>query len=337
MFLAQKFKEIPFLEQTWFFITLIILVTFAGIRAFEVGALGAGSDTQNYRDMFVYKRHVGLSIADFIGGIEPGFVLFQKLMQALTTNFVLFLFSIATLVVGLHLKLFKKLSENYGITMFVFIALGTYLFFFNGARQAMAASIFGFALFALHKRNFVQYALVVILAASFHKTVLVMLPMYFVFIMKFSPKQFIFLLVLTALATSGLSIVMSLAPTLLNEKYANYANRTSGGGVLLMLVYLIMNGAFLFLRKFIEEEDLKKYDVYLSLTLFTALVYLMVNVAGQDVNLIRFTLYSSFGYMFIWPIILKNIKAFKSVVPLITSGFLLCLHQQNDRTVFHQP
>ncbi len=312
MFLANKYKEIPALRAIFILLCLTVLVVFPTVRALEVG-----TDTENYRDMFVYKRHVGLSVADFIGGIEPGFVIFQKIMQSLTENFTTFLFSIALFIVSIYLYLTKKISENFGISMFVFISLGIYIFFFNGARQAMAAAVYGFAILPLIRGNFVKYALFVILAASFHKTVIIMLPLYFVFRQKISLKQMVILVIATTLVTSGLSIVMSVAPGLVNEKYSDYHNRTSGGGVLLMVAYIVMNAAFFFSRKLIKEEDLPKYDIFLNFTMFTAIVYIVVNLGGQDVNLIRFTLYSSFGFIFIWPLLFKNLGLFKSIVPWV--------------------
>lgn len=296
---------------SFFFITLLfaVLVVFAGVRDWSVG-----TDTLNYRDMFVYKRGA-LSLADFIGGIEPGFVIFQKIMQTITTSFVAYLFVIASTVVGLNLLIFRKLSSSFAISIFVFISLGVYLFFFNGARQAMAASIYGFAIFAIIDKRPIKYILITLLAMMFHKSVIIMLPMYFMISRSFSLKQFALMVLFTFFFTNGLAIVMSVAPDLVNQKYADYHNRTAGGGVILMVVYSMMTFVFYLFRQGVSEENLAKYDVFLNYAVFTSLVYIMVNLFGQDVNLIRFTLYASFGFILIWPIILKDIKVFKSIVP----------------------
>jgi len=307
--LAHRFRGLPFLSAVLLLILFLVLVTFAGIRDLSVGA-----DTGNYRDIFVYKQGA-LTLTSFIGGLEPGFVIFQSIMQSVTTSFTLYLFSIATVVVGLHLKIFKTLSEHKGISIFVFIALGVYLFFFNGARQAMAASIYGFAIFALIEKKPIKYVLITLLAVTFHRSAIIMLPMYFVLVMPFSLKQFLLLVLFTFFFTNGLSIIMNLAPDLVNQRYANYNNRTAGGGVILMVVYSAMTFAFFLVRGAVDKSDLRKYDVFLNYAIFTSLVYIMVNLFGQDVNLIRFTLYASFGFMLIWPIVLRDIPIFKSIVP----------------------
>ena len=307
--LAHRFRGVPFLSGVLLLVLFLVLVIPAGIRDLSVG-----SDTFNYRDIFVYKQGA-LTLTSFIGGIEPGFVIFQSIMQSVTTSFTVYLFSIATVVVGLHLKIFKKLSEHIGISIFVFIALGVYLFFFNGARQSMAASIYGFAIFALIEKKPIKYVLITLLAVTFHKSAIIMLPMYFVIGTPFSLKQFVLLVLFTFFFTNGLSIIMNLAPDLVNQKYANYNNRTSGGGVILMVVYSAMTFVFFLFRGTIDKADLRKYDVFLNYAIFTSLVYIMVNLFSQDVNLIRFTLYAGFGFILIWPIVLKDVPLFKSIIP----------------------
>lgn len=293
----------------WFFV-FIVLVVFAGVRDWSVG-----TDTLNYRDMFVYKQDVPINLLTIFSGLEPGFAVFQRIMQNLTTSFNIYLFSIAAFVISLYQFVIRKFSKGYGISVFIFITLGTYLFFFNGARQAMAAAIVALAFIPLIKGKMIQYGLIISLAILFHKTAIVLLPMYFVFRMPFSVRQLVYLLALTAVITLGLSFIMSFSPDLISEKLADYHNRTSGGGELLMLVYMLMTLTFIIVRRYITEEDLKQYDLYLNLSIYTTFIYLMVNVAGQDVNMIRFTLYAAPGFMFIWPLIFKHLPIFRSIVP----------------------
>jgi len=94
---AYKVRSSPLFVFIILALLFFILVTFAGVRDWSVGG-----DTLNYRDMFVYKRGE-LSWAQFVGGLDPGFVVFQNLMQKLTTSFVVYLFAIASLVIGLSL------------------------------------------------------------------------------------------------------------------------------------------------------------------------------------------------------------------------------------------
>lgn len=310
LFLAQQTKKVGILSSVFFFITVLLLVTFAGVRDYSVG-----TDTGNYQDMFVYKKNAKISLLTLFSGLEPGFAIFQAMMQRFTENFVVYLFSIAGFVVGIYLYVIRKLSSSYAISIFVFISLGTYLFFFNGARQSMAAAIVALAFFPFLKGQFVRYVMLICLAITFHKTAIIMIPMYFVFRMKFSFRQLALLTVFTLVLTSGLSLVMAVAPGLVSDKLADYHNRTAGGGKILMVVYTAMSVFFYGVRKYISAENKQKYDLYLNLSIFNTLIYLMVNMLGQDVNMIRFTLYAAPGYFLIWPMILKEVKVFRSIVP----------------------
>lgn len=283
---------------------------FAGIRDYSVGG-----DTGNYRDGFVYKHNTEISIYNIFSGMEPGFILCQTIVQKITKDFTVFLFFIAAFVVGLSMLTIKKLSLSFPISMFVFITLGYYLFFFNGARQAMSAAVYGLALIPLLRGKKYQYILLAFIAFLFHKSALAMLPFIIPLTMRVSLKQFIITAIFTLVLTSALSIVMTISPEMVSNKLAAYHNRTAGGGKLLMIVYVLMTVYFYLNRKFIPQNLIKEYSIYLNLCLFTTFIYIFVNLGGRDVNLIRITLFSSYGFILIWPLILKNVHFYKSVVP----------------------
>lgn len=316
--LAHRFRGIPFLSGALLFLLFLVLVIPAGIRDLSVG-----TDTGNYRATFVYKLNTEISILNIFSGVEPGFILFQRISQNITKDFTIFLFLIAAFVVGLSMWTMKKLSLSFPISLFVFITLGYYLFFFNGARQAMSAAIYGLALIPLLSGKKYQYIILVFVAFLFHKSALAMLPLVIPLTMRISLKQFMVTAIFTLVLTSALSILITLSPDLVSDKLANYHNRTAGGGKLLMIAYIIMTLYFYLNRKYIPQNSIKEYSLYLNLCLFTTFIYIFVNLGGRDVNLIRITLFSSYGFILIWPLILKNVNFYKSVVPWF---FFIIIH-----------
>jgi hypothetical protein len=316
--LVSKYKESPFLSFIFLGFLFTLLVVFAGVRDLSVG-----TDTENYRATFLYKLNTEISILNIFSGVEPGFILFQTISQNITKDFTIFLFLIAAFVVGLSMWTMKKLSLSFPISMFVFITLGYYLFFFNGARQAMSAAIYGLALIPLLSGKKYQYIILVFVAFLFHKSALAMLPLVIPLTMRISLKQFMVTAIFTLVLTSALSILITLSPDLVSDKLANYHNRTAGGGKLLMIAYIIMTLYFYLNRKYIPQNSIKEYSLYLNLCLFTTFIYIFVNLGGRDVNLIRITLFSSYGFILIWPLILKNVNFYKSVVPWF---FFIIIH-----------
>lgn len=308
--LVKRYDRTIFIRVLGLFALFVVLVSFAGLRDHSVGG-----DTGNYRATFVYKLNTEISILNIFSGVEPGFVLFQTISQNITKDFTLFLFLIAAFVVGLSMWTMKKLSLSFPVSMFVFITLGYYLFFFNGARQAMSAAIYGLALIPLLSGKKYQYMILVFVAFLFHKSALAMLPLVIPFTMRTSQKQFIVTAIFTLVLTSALSLLLTISPDLVSDKLANYHDRTAGGGKLLMIAYIFMTLYFYLNRKYIPQNSIKEYGLYLNLCLFTTFIYIFVNLGGRDVNLIRITLFSSYGFILIWPLILKNVNFYKSVVP----------------------
>jgi transmembrane protein EpsG len=76
-----------------------------------------------------------------------------------------------------------KYSVAYELSIFLFVATSYYTFSFNGMRQYMAAGILLLGtkyLFSQDKKAWLKYAIFVIIAALFHSSAIIMLPIYFV-------------------------------------------------------------------------------------------------------------------------------------------------------------
>jgi len=76
-----------------------------------------------------------------------------------------------------------RYSFAYELGIYLFVATSYYTFSFNGMRQYMAAGILVLGtkyLFSQEKKAWLKYALIVLIAASFHSSAIIMLPVYFV-------------------------------------------------------------------------------------------------------------------------------------------------------------
>ena len=75
------------------------------------------------------------------------------------------------------------------ISLFVYITLGQYAFCFNGERQALAIAIYILAIQYIKSRDFKKYCLIVLIAALFHKTIIVAITVIFQFLLKKSQHK----------------------------------------------------------------------------------------------------------------------------------------------------
>lgn len=277
----------------------LILVGFAGLRDVSIG-----TDTGNYVRQFL-RADVTSSITRTT---EVGYSFLVWSVRELTDSYAVLLSLIAMIVVGCYLVTIRKTVQRYETALFVFVCLGVYTFFFNGARQGIAAALCFAALPFLLERRALPYLLIVGAAALFHHTALVALPLYYLI----SPRLDITKLLLVAGATLGLIVLLEnfveLATELVSEKYAGYARQGKGGGAVLASFLVSQGVGFFLLRDRIgnlKEEYALLLNIYLiGLVPVVAAVVTDVNPSG----ILRFHLYFSPVSILLWPMVFRNVR-----------------------------
>lgn len=112
--------------------------------------------------------------------IEPGFSLLNFIVSLFTPDVRVFMAVVSVLVTVLTAVLAYKYTPIPWMTMYVYASFGFFENTLSFIRQSIAIAIFLFAVPYLMKRKFLPYLLIVILAAMFHKSILVMVVAYFV-------------------------------------------------------------------------------------------------------------------------------------------------------------
>ncbi len=305
---AKKAKNDKILYHSVIFFIFLLPVLFAGLRDGSVG-----TDTNNYIGMFQSDR--------VYSSLEIGYLLLQETTRLFSNEYWVLLTLIAAIVVFFYYKTILILSRNHTISIFVFITLGTYLFFFNGARQGLAAAIFSFAIVAVVNKDYKKYYLWVAVAFLFHKSVLVTLPFYYLLRKKYSLKNLVILLGSLLIMVLVFSQLLTVLPDAMTSRYSQYIDRGRGGGLLLTIFHVIILSYFIFMRQYISRSQKGIYDIYLNMVTIFTLIFVIVSVLGLDVNLLRMSLYFSLGSILIWPIIFKTMR--KKLKPLVMLFFII--------------
>lgn len=305
---AKKAKNDKILYRSVIFFIFLLPVLFAGLRDGSVG-----TDTNNYIGMFQSDR--------VYSSLEIGYLLLQETTRLFSNEYWVLLTLIAAIVVFFYYKTILILSRNHTISIFVFITLGTYLFFFNGARQGLAAAIFSFAIVAVVNKDYKKYYLWVAVAFLFHKSVLVTLPFYYLLRKKYSLKNLVILLGSLLIMVLVFSQLLTVLPDAMTSRYSQYIDRGRGGGLLLTIFHVIILSYFIFMRQYISRSQKGIYDIYLNMVTIFTLIFVIVSVLGLDVNLLRMSLYFSLGSILIWPIIFKTMR--KKLKPLVMLFFII--------------
>lgn len=291
-------------RRNYFLIFILYLVCslFAGARNIQVG-----TDTGSYARSFEDRSYLYREIEPGLLGLrdEPGYYYLQKALGLISNDYSVLLIGIALVFCLFVFLAISKYSKSPVLSLFVFITLGYYTFVFNAARQGIAMSIYMLSIPYLLERNFWKYSVVVFCAALFHKTIIIALPLYFIFSMRFSLRSLFIVLF------GGISVGL-LLPSLLDygasleTRYELYADSVATGGYLLTVFYVALALFFLYQRQFIYQDVIEQYDVFLHMLLIGSTIYLIVTLSGAYVELTRFAAYFQISTVFLWPMIIRN-------------------------------
>ena len=318
MIFAAAYSKNPQFKIT-LYTTLAVMVLFAGLRSAGVGT-DSGSYARSFTNIDDMEGDWKEQLTD-----EPGFYYLKLILSMVSNQYWVLFTGIALLTYSCVVIAIKRETEKIVIPLFVFITLGLYTFVFNAARQGIAVAIYMLSfkfLFEDHKTGFLKYCFFVFLAAMFHKTAVVALPLYFLFRQKYSPKMLVIIAVLGIGMGAVLPSFLAFAGTH-EARYELYSTQASGGEMLTVF-YMLITAFFIIRRKKINLEYLPKYDVFLNMMLFGTLIFMVVQVNNMYVELTRFAAYFQVASVFLWAYIYQSkTKSFAGFSVIIIVGHLL--------------
>lgn len=320
MFIANQYDKMP--KKTWKPIVLIFIAMtlFIGLRDASVGTDTAGY-ARGFNDFDELDAGERLQWDK-----EPGFWLLNQLGRSLGDNYAVLLSLVAGVAYTGALFAMKKLSKNLLVSLFVYLTLCYFTFCVNAARQGIAVGIYMMALSCLLNKDFKRYVMWVLLAAMFHKTVVVTIPMYFLFTRKYNIKTVALMIMGSVVLTSMLPLLLDYGASM-EQRYKLYLEESKGGGEMLTVFYVAMGVYFIIRRKFIEIADKETYDTFLLMFLSGSIIYALVVSMGLYIELTRFAAYFQIAAVFLWPMILKNEQQkvtliYKTLIILGHLGFM---------------
>lgn len=287
------------LNRKAFWVPLIVLSLFAGMRSYRVGT-DSGTYTRHFRS------NLNIYNFEFQEGVELGYQLLEYMLLRINADYFWLFFITAIVVVYCYLTIIKKYSMNYCFSVFLFITLGVYTFFFNGLRQGLAMAIFALALPYLLEKKLIPYLIICFLASIFHSTALVMIPFYFLVNLRIKPIYKILATFLGSLLVSRF-LVSYIATT--NERYESYTEVSEeAGGLLTIGFYTIL---LLFIYSVIRFYNIKDKYIIKLFTLYAVGVVFIIPIAmlgAMASGPQRLISYFTWTLILILPVIFKRIN-----------------------------
>lgn len=252
--------------------------------------------------------------------LEIGYIGSNVLISFITSNRYIFILLYTLIIYFLYYFSLKKYCINYPFAMMLFMGL-MFFFTFTYLRQMVGVGIAWFAIRYVYKKELYKFIICVLVAASFHNSAIILFPLYFLPIKRFSQRSIIIIMSLClALGLSG-------GPSALFRLYGNvtdmqyrtdsYAEQEIG----FRYEYIIEALVFLYfiLKNYSLIPTTKKNIVLLNTSLgFCAILLLFV----LSLNGGRLGWYYLIGIISTLSLIAKNVKRDSSTNRVI---FIICL------------
>lgn len=274
---------------------------------FAVSALrfGIGND---------YEQYTRTAHEAYVGGYVVTEAGFNYLVRFVYTLFhsecyeaIFAVFGFVTLFIFLYV--FYRDSADFSQSFFLFMTLGFYFQTFNTVRYYFALSVALGAMKYVLEKDYIRFVFFIVLASFFHKSVLLVLPVYFV--ATFMWKRWVFVLgvIIGAVCFAGKGLLLKLALLL----YPSYKNTIYlDGGLRITSVLRIAAVLLLYLwflhymgDDFRQDADYKKLRFYGQLNY---LAFLTATFFSFLPVVTRIVYYFSVSWLLMIPLMLKKIK-----------------------------
>lgn len=297
-----------------------IFLILAGVSALRVEV---GNDYGKYVDIF-HEIYAGTDSAYVV--TEPGFNFVVKAVYTLSgyENYLLVFALFGAATVFLFLKAMYELSVDFKVSAALFLMLGLYFRTFTTVRYYFVLALTLCSLKYVQRKEYGKFVLLILFAALFHKSVLVVIPLFLLARLRWNKR----IMAVGTAAAAGvfifqkqiLSLALKLYPTFQNTVYLtqDVGLKANASGILRCLFVFLV--AFLCYRESVKDDEYNRF--YLKLSLFGFLLY----TCGSFLPLV-----SRLAYYVVTPQILlvpgllaglENGRKKKAVTALV---FLFCL------------
>ncbi len=251
-----------------------------------------GSDYFHYRTIFYDSIDASQTFTELSAvGMEPGYIALMKLVELVGGDYTLLNFITAALTVIPACFVVYRYSKMPWVSLWLYVTVTFFYNTMNFTRQSIAAAAIFLAYPFIRDKKHIRVLICVLIGALFHKSVLIMIPVYLFSLIKPSAKS------LTVIGSCGLAVVL-LSDKLLDigfklfPSYAKYADSiyiTTGLSPVFLIIPLIM-----------------------AAIVVTAWFMGMKDTAPENGNMVNFMFYSAL----IWMLITKHFILERFTLPI---------------------
>lgn len=277
----------------WAMATTLILV--AGLR------YRVGTDYPVY--MINYAGYKNSSIANLR---YAGIYLIAKISSILYDDYATWFFLMSLFTIGGAIYAVCKYSSNVPFSILLYLFLGCWHNSFNVVKQCAAVTILILGQRFLYEKRFIGWSIVCILAASFHISALLMIPVYFLVVRDVDWKQILVMLSIAFIVSISYDKLMGIMAGLKNMETIDASVSVTTRNVNILRVFVSFAPVLLmcFFYQGRSKTDVR-FAVLANMSMLNAFLYL---ASRKSVYLTRFCLYTDVFNIFFIPHMISGSK-----------------------------
>lgn len=285
-----------------------ILSVFIVLFALSACRLNVGNDYARYVE-FMHLVNCNAYVPT-----EIGFNLLVKLIYGLSgfENYLLVFAVYAFVTTAVFLLAMYEQSDDFPLTFFLFMTLGYYFQSFSTVRYYLALAAAFYSMKFVLRRQWIRFLVIVLLGAAFHKSLLVVIPLYFLASVPWKKWQLavaaLFCTTFLFCQDFYLKVVVFLYPTYEDTEYLE--GGTSYINILRCAAVLIFAGLVLYMQRHAKEERLtddeeeRRFWFYFYLNLGALVLYVFCSFLPI---ISRIGYYLTVSHVLFIPMLLKRV------------------------------
>lgn len=266
------------------------------------------SDMINYINMFHRIAELPFSELGSVGW-EYGYVIFNKIIAIISSNDRVLIGIISFITLFGQYIFIKKYSNNYLITVILFIGLNFFNYNYILLRQEIALVIILFSIRYIEEKKFIKFLLCIIIAILFHQSALVFIIVYILSKIKCTNKIKIYCIPIFIIIFIFRNFLGRL---LYINTYVEYVGNTqTTEGYTMLAVLLLIYIAMLFVEFVIIKNGKSKNEVNNTENIFywMYIVAIAFQILATTQSLVsRIVLYFNFSLIILLPRIIEKIE-----------------------------
>ena len=289
-------------------LTFSFLIVLAGLRS---GMADTPVYIQNFKDLPTNITEVYKVVSSYEK--SNGFYFFAGLIKCfISKDYHVWLFIIATINGICVAFALKKYSSNFAISALLFILTCYFSWMFNGLKQFFAATIMFAATGLILKKKFIPSMILVLFMSTFHNSVLIFIPVYFIVQGEAWNKRTIVFILLTIMAM----IFANQFTNIFNDVVENTTYSASmktigqtddGTNIIRILVESIPMIISFIYRKRIKEISTPIIDLCINMSIIGSGIYVISKILSSGVMIGRLPIYFTMYNLILLPWLIQNL------------------------------